>query len=148
MTSLIIITQGTTRTIKASNIVDGNGQPLIITGWAVLAVIRELVSHATRDRQWAAAASWASYPSSAYPSYEPSAVTGPMVAEWSTTPTGTQGTATAIDREVTLAITPVMSTAWAWRHGVLHAEITEPVSPFRVERIIDRVVYLDPEGVR
>lgn len=143
MTSLILITQGATRTIKASNIVDGNGQPLIITGWAVLAVIRQLYRRSVIDRQWATAASWSSHPS-----YEPSAVTGPVVAEWSTTPTGTQGTATALDREVTLAITPAMSTGWSWEHGVLHAEIREPISPFRVERIIDRVVYLDPEAVR
>jgi len=115
-TDALTITQGATRQIVASNIVDGNGQPLDVTGWGVHAVIRR------RD------------------------ITGPIVAEWSTTPTGTQGTASVGGTTLTLIITPAMSAAWAWAAGVLQAEITEPITG-RVERIIDTPVSLNPEAV-
>ena len=113
----LTITQGTTRAITATNIVDANGAPLDVTGWTVHAVIRR------RD------------------------TSGPVVAEWvSGTPTGTQGQATAAGTTVTLTITPAMSAAWAWASGVLQAEITEPITG-RVERIIDTPVSLSPEAV-
>lgn len=115
-TTQLTIPQGTTRTIKASNIKDGAGAALDVTGWSVRAVIRQ------------------------------AGVTGPVVADWSTSPSGPQAQATASGTEVTLAITPAMSAAWTWSTGVLQAELTEP-GPGRVERIIDVLVYLDPEAV-
>lgn len=114
---VLTILQGTTRSITASAIVGADGAPLDVTGWAVLARLRQ------------------------------NSVTGPVVAEWSTTPTGPQGTATASGSAVTIVITPAMSAAWNWRRGVLHAEITEPGVNGRVERIIDVIVHLDREVV-
>ncbi|MGH3882113.1 MAG: hypothetical protein ACRDRC_01755 [Pseudonocardiaceae bacterium] len=113
----LTITQGTTRTVTAADIVDAAGAPLVVTGWSVRAVIRR------------------------------GAVAGPVVADWSTTPTGSQGQAAATGSTVTLSITPAMSAAWTWTMGRLHCEITEPGPNGRVERIIDEHVYLDPEAV-
>lgn len=75
-------------------------------------------------------------------------VGGAVVAEWHTTPTGSQGQATVGNGVAELLITPAMSTAWTWSRGVVHAEATEPTgSPPRKARIIDDDVYLDPEAV-
>jgi hypothetical protein len=113
----IVITQGATRPILISDITDADNNPLDVTGWTVRAILRRKT------------------------------VTGPVIAEWRTIPTGSQGTATAIGREVTLAITPEMSAGWDLTYGILHAEITEPSPGERVERILDEFVYLDPEAV-
>lgn len=114
----LVIPQGATCTVSATGVVDGNGAPLTLTNWTVHAVIRE------------------------------ASVLGAVVAEWSTTPTGSQGQATISGSRVDLAITPAMSAAWTWTRGVLQCEITEPVSPNRVARIMDETVRLSFEAVR
>lgn len=109
------IAQGTTRTIRADNITDANGTPLDVTGWAVHAVAR-------RNAVW-----------------------GTVLSEWSTTPTGAQGTATSTGSTVTLQITPALSTAWNCRRVVIQAEITNPAG--WVERIIDETYDVAREAV-
>lgn len=74
-------------------------------------------------------------------------VEGAVVAEWHTSPSSSQGQATVGNGVAALKITPAMSIPWTWSRGVVHAEATETVSPFRVVRIIDRPVYLDREAV-
>lgn len=118
MPSPIRVTQGATRTISISGIVDSAGAPLDVTGWAVHAQVRQFAGE-------------------------------PLLAEWvSGTPTGTQGQATASGTTVELAIPYAMSTAWTWRDGRLHVEITEPGANGRRERIADDRIVVDPEIVR
>ncbi|MGH4009404.1 MAG: hypothetical protein ACRDTH_14845 [Pseudonocardiaceae bacterium] len=74
-------------------------------------------------------------------------VAGAIVAEWHTTPTGSQGQAVAGNGTAELKITPAMSSPWTWSRGVVHAEATEPGVNGRVARIIDEDVYLDREAV-
>ncbi len=113
----LTIPQGTTRIITVNNIIDGIGAPLSVSGWSVHAVIRA------------------------------PGIGSPIVGDWSTTPTGTQGTAAAFGTTITLLITPTMSAAWTWSRGVLQAELTEPGPNGRTERIIDQAVHLTPETV-
>jgi len=118
-TATLEITQGTTRSIVVSGIVDANGVALDVTGWVVRAQARR----------------------------EPQAA--PLLAEWvSGTPIGAQGQAVASVSTVTLTITPVMSDTWTWRAAVLHIEVTEPVPPFREERIGDVKLILDHTAIR
>lgn len=116
----MILTQGLSEVVKVTGIVDADGDPLDVTGWAVAAALVETDEAGQRCD---------------------------VVAEWSTTPTGDQGQATAVGSTVTLTITPAMSSAWTWRRGVLQAEITEPAPSSRTGRVIDEVCYLDPETV-
>lgn len=113
----VTITQGADRTIRVSDITDAAGAPLDVTGWAVHATLRN------------------------------STVSGPVIAEWHTTPTGDQLDATATGTEVTLAIPADVSAAWVWARGVIHAEIKEPGVDGRTERILDEIAYLDREAV-
>lgn len=113
----LIIPQGTTRLITVTNIVDSAGAPLSVSGWAVHATIRA------------------------------PGIGSAVVGEWSTTPTGTQGTATTTGSTITILIPAAMSTAWTWSRGVLQAELTEPGINGRTERIIDQPVRLTPEVV-
>jgi len=94
-----------------------DGQLVDMTGWSVRAVIRQ------------------------------GSTDGPVVAEWSSDPTGSQGQATAGNGTVSLEITPDMSSAWTWRYGVVQAEATEPGQGGRKARVIKKTVYLDPEAV-
>jgi len=117
------ITQGATRTVKITNIVDGDEAPLDVTSWSVHAVARE------------------------------NGVPGPVVAEWvSGNPGPGQGQATPIGSEVHLEITPEMSSAWTWDIAALQVEVTESGPSGRVERLVgtsERPVWLvlDHEAV-
>lgn len=71
---------------------------------------------------------------------------GAVIAEWHTSPNGSQGQATVGNGTAALKITPAMSSGWAFSRGVVQAEATEP-GPGRRKRIIDRPVYLDREAV-
>lgn len=116
----ITVTQGTTRTIVISGIVDANGAPLDVSGWAVVAQIRRGTDTGS-----------------------------PLLAEWvSGTPTGTQGQATATGSTIQLAVPYAMSTAWTFRRGLLQCEITEPGPNGRRERIADTAITVDREVVR
>lgn len=113
----LTIPQGTTRAITVKNITDADGQPLDVSSWAVHAVARY------------------------------GGIPGPVVAEWSTTPTGDQAQATASGSTVTLPISPALSSAWTWDMAILHVEITEPGANGRVERIAAVELLLDREAV-
>lgn len=118
MPNPIRVTQGATRTVVVSGIVDSAGAPLTVTGWTVHAQVRE-------------------------------AQEGPLLAEWvSGTPTGSQGQATASGTSVTLSVPYAMSSAWTFRTGRLHVELTEPGVNGRRERIADERIVVDPEIVR
>ncbi len=118
-TATLELTQGTTRAIVVSGIVDATGLALIVTGWTVRAQARRTPSDAV------------------------------LLAEWvSGTPTGTQGQAVADGSTVTLTVTPAMSDTWTWTTAVLHIEITEPAPPFREERIGDVKLILDHTTIR
>lgn len=111
------ITQGTSRVVTARNIVDGNGSPLLVDGWHVHGVAR--ANHAE----------------------------GALLAEWSDTPTGAQGRATAVGRTVKLFITPTMSEAWDCDRVAIQAKIINPGDPDdQTERIIDDIYDLDREA--
>ena len=118
-TATLELTQGTTRSIVVSGIVDADGAALAVTGWAVRAQARRTPTGAV------------------------------LLAEWvSGTPTGTQGQAAAAGSTVTLTVTPAMSDTWMWTTAVLHIEITEPAPPFREERIGDVKLILDHTTIR
>ena len=118
-TATLELAQGTTRAIVVSGIVDANGAALTVAGWAVRAQARRTARDAA------------------------------LLAEWvSGTPTGTQGQAVAAGSVVTLTVTPSMSDTWTWTTAVLHIEITEPVPPFREERIGDVKLILDHTVIR
>jgi hypothetical protein len=72
---------------------------------------------------------------------------GPLVAEWSTSPTGSQGQVVLGNGTAELAITPAMSAAWSWSLGICQCEVTEPGIGGRTARVIDQIVYLDREVV-
>lgn len=114
------IKQGEDCTLVVSGIVDNAEQPLDITGWSVRAMAR------------------------------PNALSGVLWQEWSTDPSGTQGTARVVDGDVELDVPHDMSSAWTWpgQAGVLQVEATEPSGEQRVARVGDRRIYLDPEAVR
>jgi hypothetical protein len=100
------LAQGTDRTVRASNIVDGNGQALTVSGWSVLAAARA------------------------------ETVGGALLQVWATDPGVDQGTATASGRTVELAITPAMTREWGrCDRVVIQAFITSP-SGDQTERII------------
>lgn len=90
------IPQGVTRAVRAYDIVDDEGDPLLVDGWTVKGV-------ACRD----------------YPE-------GEVLTEWSTAPTAGQGQATAIGREVRLLITPALSSTWNCDRVAIQAEMTSP----------------------
>lgn len=82
------------------------------------------------------------------------AMLAPVVAEWSTTPTGTQGdaltgtaTTTSDPNTVQLHITPAQSSGWRCPLVIIQAELTDPVTQY-VARIINRVYEIDFEAVR
>lgn len=108
------IKQGTSRVIRARNILDANGDPLVVTGWSV---------HAVACRNTTG---------------------GTVLSEWSTSPTGTQGTATAIGSEVALQITPGMSASWNCNRVVVQAKLRSPAN--QAERIINQTYDIDREA--
>lgn len=102
--SVLTFPQATTRIIWVRNMVDGNGAPLDVTGWAVLAT-----------------------------AIGPGALS-PVVAQWSTTPTGSQGLATAAGTTISLAVPASMSAAWLIYYAMLNISVTEPGPGGRTER--------------
>lgn len=102
--SVLTFPQGTTRTIWVRNMVDGNNNPLDVTTWSVLAT--------------------ATGPG----------VLAPIVAQWSTTPTGSQGQATASGTTISLAVPASMSAAWLIYYSMLNISVVEPGINGRTER--------------
>ena len=128
-----IINQGTDCWIEATNIINGRtGLPMDVTGYAVHAVARARYERRVLGRR-------------VY-QYR---MNSPVVAEWSTSPTGTQGTAIAggdVPDRVQLHITPAQTSGWRCPLVVIQAEMTDPVTGY-VERIINEILELDFEAV-
>lgn len=112
-----ILKQGTRRIIRATDIVDGNQDPLTVDGWKVHGAARA------------------------------NTVGGALLAEWSSTPTGGQQPATAAGRIVEVVITPAMSSEWVCDRVVVQVTITHPTDSTVTERIIDRTYDFDLEAV-
>jgi hypothetical protein len=128
-----IIKQGVDCWIEANNIINvRTGLSMDVTGCSVHAVARALYERRVLGRRLF--------------QYR---MINPVVAEWSTTPTGTQGTATAggaITDQVQLHITPTQSSAWRCPLVLIQAELTDPITGY-VERIIDEVYEISFEVV-
>lgn len=134
-----IIRQGVDCWIEANSIINvRTGQPMDVTGASVHAVARAIYERWTlgkpnhlRGYRWAIP------------------MNSPIVAEWSTSPTGTQGTATAggaITDQVQLHVTPEQTKGWRCPLVIIQAELTDPITSY-VERIIDEVYEVDFEAV-
>lgn len=67
----------------------------------------------------------------------------PLLAEWRTSPTGGQGTATADTDGVYLEVPAAMSEAWDWDTATLHVEIHEPAPGIRQARVGEATLILD-----
>ena len=116
-TATLELTQGATRSIVASGIVDAAGDPLDVTGWTVRAQVRHTVHDAA------------------------------LLAEWvSGSPSDSQGRATTAGSVIILDVPAAMSDPWTWTAAILHIEITEPTPPGREERIADVRLTLDPSA--
>jgi hypothetical protein len=128
-----IIPQGVDCWIEASNIINvRTGTPMDVTGCAVHAVARALYERRVLGRRLF--------------QYR---MLNPVVAEWSTTPTGTQGTAIAggaITDQVQLHVTPAQTSGWRCPLVLIQAELTDPITGY-VERIIDEVYEVSWEVV-
>jgi hypothetical protein len=128
-----IILQGVDCWIEASNIINvRTGTSMDVTGCSVHAVARALYERRVLGRRLF--------------QYR---MVNPIVAEWSTTPTGTQGTAVAggaIPDQVQLHVTPTQSSSWRCPLVLIQAELTDPITGF-VERIIDEVYEVSWEVV-
>ena len=112
------IKQGTHQYLDATGITDAAGQALNVTGYSVAAVAR--ASH----------------------------VRGQVIAQWSTSPSGSVGTAVAggsVTDRVRLEITPSQTTPWTCASVVIQAELTSPGG--LVARIIDEQCAVSPEAV-
>lgn len=113
-----VLKQGTRRIIRATSIVDGNGDPLTVDGWKVRGAARA------------------------------NTVGGALLVEWSSTPAEGQEGATAAGRTVEIVITPAMSSNWPpCDRVVVQVFITHPTDPTVTERIIDRVYDFDLEAI-
>jgi hypothetical protein len=117
MSNVLTIDQGTNEIVQITHLVGDAKQPLPIDGWAV---------HATARADY---------------------VRGPIIAEWRTNPTGSDGLATASGRTVALKITPAMSATWTARRIVLQVKITEPGVDGRVARPGDLILLMTPDAV-
>lgn len=106
----LVIDQGTSRTVVVSDVVDGNGDPLDLTGWTVHAVARAPSVHGT------------------------------VVGVWRTTPGVGEGTATISGNSISLDVPPDISDAWTFATAVLHIEVQEPGTDGRQERFGCRLV--------
>jgi hypothetical protein len=128
-----IIRQGVDCWIEANNIINvRTGLSMDVTGFSVHAVARALYERRVLGRRLF--------------QYR---MLNPVVAEWSTTPTGTQGTATAggaVTDQVQLHITPTQTSGWRCPLVMIQAELTDPVTGY-VERIIDEVYEVSFEVV-
>lgn len=95
---MIKLKQGTDRIIRARDIVDRNGDPLVVDGWTVIGAARA------------------------------NTVGGALLAVWCTNPTGSQARATAAGRIVELYLTAAMSSAWSCELVVVQAKVISPSS--------------------
>lgn len=93
---MIKLKQGTDRIIRAKDIVDRNGDPLVVDGWTVIGVARA------------------------------NTVGGALLAVWRTNPTSSQALATAAGRLVELHLTAAMSSAWNCQLVVVQAKVISP----------------------
>jgi hypothetical protein len=120
--------------IEANNIIDvTTGLPINVTGYAVHAVARARWTGRRVLGTWR---------------YQPRMIE-PVIAEWSTSPTGTQGTIIAggaVTDRVQIHITPTQSSGWRCPLVSIQAEMTNPATGF-VSRIISEVYELDMETV-
>ncbi|MGH3987829.1 MAG: hypothetical protein ACRDTZ_10975 [Pseudonocardiaceae bacterium] len=133
-----IILQGVDCWIEAKNIINARtGAPLNVTGFTVRAVARALYERTVLGRR--------RYYTHRLPRFSP------VVAEWHTSPTGTQGTAiaggVADPYRVQLHVTPSQSSNWLCPLVSIQAEMTDPVTGY-VDRIISEVYEVDFEAVR
>jgi hypothetical protein len=128
-----IIKQGVDCWIEANGIINvRTGQAMDVTGASVHAVARALYERRVLGRRLF--------------QYR---MINPVVAEWSTTPTGTQGTAIAggqITDQVQLHVTPAQTSTWRCPLVIIQAELTDAITGY-VERIIDEVYEVSFEVV-
>jgi hypothetical protein len=128
-----IIRQGVDCWIEANSIINvRTGQPMDVTGASVHAVARALYERRVLGRRLF--------------QYR---MLNPVVAEWSTAPTGTQGLATAggaVTDQVQLHVTPTQTSGWRCPLVMIQAELTDPITGY-VERIIDEVYEVSFEVV-
>jgi hypothetical protein len=131
-----IIRQGVDCFITASNIIGvTTGEPVDVTGYTVYAAARAIYGdryhlgkpNVVRGWWWSAAAY------------------APIIAEWSTSPTGTQGTVIAglsnggtVTNQIQLHVTPTQTSTWRCPLVIIQAEMTDPNTNF-VGRIIDEI---------
>lgn len=131
-----VIKQGVDCWLEALNIIDvRTGDPMDVTGYPVHAVARACYYRTVRGRP--------QYSTWQY------RMLSPVVAEWSTTPTGTQGTIIAggaVTDRVQIHITPAQTSGWRCPMVVIQAEMTDPVTGF-VERVIDEIFDVSMEAV-
>lgn len=129
-----VIRQGVDCWIEALDIIDvRTGLPMDVTGFTVHAVARARYERHVLGR----------------PRFYRTRMHSPIVAEWHTTPTGTQGLAIAggaVTDRVQLHVTPVQTAGWRCPLVSIQAEMTDPVTGF-VERIISEIYEVDPENV-
>ena len=118
--ALLEIQQGATVVIYAKNIRDYAGAVLDPTGWTIRAAARQNPQD------------------------------GVILAAWSSTPAGIEGSAVVGDPEpapgetvtpgekwIFLHVTPAMSRAWTWSIAWFDIHMTEPAAPFREVRITE-----------
>jgi hypothetical protein len=117
VSNVLTFDQGTDEIVQVANLVDAAEQPLVVDGWTV---------HATARADYTG---------------------GAILAEWRTNPTGSDGTATASGRTVTLKITPAMSAAWTATRIVCQIKITEPGEGGRVARPGNLLLLMTPDAV-
>jgi hypothetical protein len=102
--TVLTFPQGTTSPISVNSIVDGNGAPLNITGWAIDA---KAVGPGTPS---------------------------PLVAEWSTSPVAGQYQATVIAPGTAISFDVASTMPWSSSYAILNITVTEPGVGGRVEK--------------
>jgi hypothetical protein len=130
---MAVIKQGVDLWIEANSIIDvRTGSAMNVTGYPVHAVARARYQRQVLGRRIYR-----------YRMLEP------VIAEWHTTPTGTQGLIVAggaVTDRVQIHVTPTQTSGWRCPLVIIQAEMTDPITGF-VERIIDEVYEVDPETV-
>ena len=128
-----IIRQGVDCWVEATSIINlRTGLPMDVTGYFVHAVARARYERRVLGRRTL--------------QYR---MISPVVAEWSTAPTGTQGTAVAggaVTDRVQLHVTPTQTATWRCPLVNIQAEMTDPITGY-VERIIDIILEVSFEAV-
>lgn len=134
-----VIRAGEDSWIEARNITDvRTGNLIDVSGFSVQGVARAMYQRYVLGR-----------PSMRSMRYR---MLSPIVAEWSTTPTGTQGAAVAgltggtDPNLVTLHITPTQSLSWRCPLVIIEAELTDPVTGY-ISRIISETYEVSQDAV-